>query len=132
MNSIWFKLYLYNLLGDGPCSLLIPRGSRLTRLPETFKYFDKFMIITWGHDPIISSHSNLLITLNDALSHGPLLVSCYSECEDGAQTINISFNDDTHPLFSHPLVKKLHEKLDLKHFIGYITLLNPFKNCFGS
>ena len=127
MNSVWFKLYLYDLIGDGPCSYLIPRGSRLTRLPETFKYFDKFQIITWGHDPIVSSHSNLLITLNEALSHGPILVSCYSEYEDSAKTINISFNDDTHPLFLHPLVQKLHEKLELKYFVGYITLLNPFK-----
>ena len=60
MNSVWFKLFLYELTGDGPVSLLLPKGYRLNSLPEKFLYFDKFMIITWGHDPIIVPHSNLL------------------------------------------------------------------------
>ena len=61
MNSVWFKLFLYELTGDGPfASLLLPKGHRLNALPEKFFYFDKFMIITWGHDPIIVPHSNLL------------------------------------------------------------------------
>ena len=66
--------------------------------------------------------------MNDALTHGPLLVECYSENEEGARTINIPFNDTTHPLFNHPSVQILHEKLSLKYFSGYITLLNPFNN----
>ena len=32
------------------------------------------MITTWGHDPGIVSVSNVLITLNDALSHSAVLV----------------------------------------------------------
>ena len=127
VNSVWFKLFIYELIGDGPFgSLLLPKGFRLTHLPEKFIHFDKFMVITWGHDPVIISHSNLLITLNDALTHGPILVECYGENEEGARTIHIPFNDSTHPLFEHPSVKLLHEKLSLQHFCGYITLLNPF------
>lgn len=56
-------------------------GHRLKNLPDRFMYYDKFMIVTWGHDPIISSHSNLLITLNDVSCHGPILVQCYAENE---------------------------------------------------
>lgn len=69
---------------------------------------------------------SLKVTLNDALTHGPLLVECYSESEEGTRTINIPFNDTTHPLFDHPSVKILHESLGLKHFSGYITLINPY------
>ncbi|CAF0803047.1 unnamed protein product [Brachionus calyciflorus] len=126
MNSSWFKLYLYQLIGDGPGSLLLPKGYRLTMLPKYFKSYEKFLIVTWGHDPIVASHSNLLIVLNDALTHGPILVQCYSDSEDGSQTIHIAFNDTTHPLYQHPSVQKLHEKLSLKNFAGYITMLNPY------
>ena len=42
MNSVWFKLFLYELTGDGPfSSLLLPKGYRLNSLPEKFIYFDK-------------------------------------------------------------------------------------------
>lgn len=128
MNSVWFKFYLYELTGNGPCSVLIPKGHLLSSLPKKFLNYDKFMITTWGHDPIFTYHSNLLITLNDAIVHGPILVECYGETEDGARTINVPFNDNTHPLFEHPTVKALHEKLSLEYFSGYITLLNPYNS----
>jgi hypothetical protein len=62
------------------------------------------------------------------LTHGPILVECYGESEEGARTINIAFNDSTHPLFNHPSVQIIHDKLNLKHFSGYITLLNPYNS----
>ena len=37
MNSIWFKLWLYHKLQCGPPSLLLTRGTRLTKLPKPFK-----------------------------------------------------------------------------------------------
>lgn len=145
VNSIWFKLYLYQLVQDGikfshcfisngfysltkligPVSLFLPKGYRLSHLPDSFKYYDKFMIITWGHDPIINSHYNLLLTLNEALSHGPILVQCYADSDDaGGCMIHVAFNDHSHPLFKHSSVQKVHEKLGLKHFVGYLTMLN--------
>ncbi|RNA28552.1 FAM91A1 [Brachionus plicatilis] len=125
MNSFWFKLYLYKLIGDGPVSLFLPKGYRLKNVPQMFKNFEKFLIYTWGHDSIVASYSNLLLVLNDLLLHGPILVQCYSEFDEGAQTLHIAFNDTTHPLFEHPSVKKLHQILGLKHFCGYITMINP-------
>ncbi len=131
MNSVWFRLFLYELIEDGPSSLFIPKGHRLTHLPGSFKYFDRFMVITWGHDPIISTHFNILITLNEALSHGPILVQCYStENDEGGHIVNMAFNDNSHPLFNHPSVVKLHDKLGLKHFIGYISLVNTENSSF--
>jgi hypothetical protein len=42
MNSVWFKLFIYDLLSQGPCSLLLPRGSR-------YPYFNSFRpkLIIW-------------------------------------------------------------------------------------
>ena len=34
INSVWFKMYLYKLIGDGPASLLLPHGHKLHTLPE--------------------------------------------------------------------------------------------------
>ena len=37
MNSIWFKLWLYQRLGDGPPSVLLAKGTRLRKLPPFLK-----------------------------------------------------------------------------------------------
>lgn len=37
VSSIWFKLYLYHITGQGPPSLLLSKGSRLRKLPEIFQ-----------------------------------------------------------------------------------------------
>jgi len=34
INSVWFKIYLYSLIGDGPASLLIPHGHKIQSLPD--------------------------------------------------------------------------------------------------
>lgn len=44
INSVWFKIYLYKLIGDGPASLLIPHGHKLHSLPEVY-LFSKALII---------------------------------------------------------------------------------------
>lgn len=36
--------------------------------------YDRLLVTTWGHDPAIISTSNILLTLNDALSHSAILV----------------------------------------------------------
>ena len=38
------------------------------------------MITTWGHDPGIVPVSNVLLALNDALSHSAVLVQVSSHC----------------------------------------------------
>lgn len=37
VSSIWFKLYLYSVTGQGPPSLLLSKGSRLRKLPDIFQ-----------------------------------------------------------------------------------------------
>ena len=37
VNSVWFKLFLYETTGSGPPSMLIVKGSRLRRLPKIFE-----------------------------------------------------------------------------------------------
>ena len=36
-NSVWFKLFMYKLTGNGPPSMLLVKGTRLQRLPSIFQ-----------------------------------------------------------------------------------------------
>ncbi|MGH0165290.1 UNVERIFIED_CONTAM: hypothetical protein FKN15_053883 [Acipenser sinensis] len=74
VSSIWFKLYLYHVSGQGPPSLLLSKGSRLRKLPDIFKDYDRLLITSWGHDPGVVPTSNVLAMLNDALTHSAVLI----------------------------------------------------------
>ncbi len=128
INSVWFKFYLYKIIGDGPASLIIPHGQKICSLPEAFYHYERFMITSWGHDSTIAANTNILATLNELTLHGPVLLESYGFDEKkGSCLHHISFNDSNHVLFNHPSVKILHEKLTLQYSIGYITLLNPIR-----
>lgn len=93
MNSIWFKLWLYHKLSSGPPSLLLAKGFRLRKLPVFLKVrfaklwdhvwvdyvfvsqgYSRLLVTTWGHDPTVVFISNILLTINDALTHSAVLV----------------------------------------------------------
>uniref|UniRef100_A0A1I8H1S7 Protein FAM91A1 n=1 Tax=Macrostomum lignano TaxID=282301 RepID=A0A1I8H1S7_9PLAT len=82
VNSIWFKLFLYCLTGCGPPSLLLAKGTRLSKLPKQLRRFHTFLVTAWGHDPSETPASNLLATVNDALTISAVLVQGYaSDCK---------------------------------------------------
>lgn len=37
VSSVWFKLYIYHVTGQGPPSLLLSKGTRLRKLPDIFQ-----------------------------------------------------------------------------------------------
>uniref|UniRef100_A0AAY4CKZ1 Protein FAM91A1 n=1 Tax=Denticeps clupeoides TaxID=299321 RepID=A0AAY4CKZ1_9TELE len=133
VSSIWFKLYLYHVTGQGPPSLLLSKGSRLRKLPEIFQAYDRLLITSWGHDPGVVPASNVLAMLNDALTHSAVLIQGHGVHGHG-ETVHIPFPFDEEDLkgdFSysnmcvHKALKTLREKVDLEHQCGYITMLNP-------
>ena len=40
--------------------------------------YDRLLVTTWGHDPAVILTSNILLTLNDALSHSAVLIQVSS------------------------------------------------------
>ena len=54
--------------------MLLVKGTRLQKLPAIFQDYEKLLITTWGHDPGVIAASNILVTLNDALTHSAVLV----------------------------------------------------------
>ncbi|XP_020487304.1 protein FAM91A1 isoform X1 [Labrus bergylta] len=132
VSSIWFKLYLYQVTGQGPPSLLLSKGSRLRKLPDIFQLYDRLLITSWGHDPGVVPTSNVLTMLNDALTHSAVLIQGHGMHGHG-ETVHIPFPFDEEDLkgefsysnmCSHKSLQKLKEQVDLKHQCGYITMLN--------
>ncbi|XP_072303558.1 protein FAM91A1 isoform X2 [Eucyclogobius newberryi] len=132
VSSIWFKLYLYHVTGQGPPSLLLSKGSRLRKLPDIFQVYDRLLITSWGHDPGVVPTSNVLTMLNDALTHSAVLIQGHGMHGHG-ETVHIPFPFDEEDLkgeFSysnmcvHKALQKLKDFVDLEHQCGYITMLN--------
>uniref|UniRef100_UPI0037E8283A protein FAM91A1 isoform X2 n=1 Tax=Semicossyphus pulcher TaxID=241346 RepID=UPI0037E8283A len=132
VSSIWFKLYLYQVTGQGPPSLLLSKGSRLRKLPDIFQAYDRLLITSWGHDPGVVPTSNVLTMLNDALTHSAVLIQGHGMHGHG-ETVHIPFPFDEEDLkadFSysnmctHKSLQMLKEQVDLEHQCGYITMLN--------
>ncbi|XP_063404273.1 protein FAM91A1-like [Mytilus trossulus] len=133
-NSVWFKLFMYKLTGNGPPSMLLVKGTRLQRLPSIFQEYEKLLVTTWGHDPGVIAASNILVTLNDALTHSAVLVQAHGWQSKG-KVVNISFpfkkEDGAFSkdiIQNHPAVQCLCEKIDLQHSCGYVSLLNTGLN----
>lgn len=129
-NSVWFKLFIYHLTGNGPLSMLLVKGTRLQKLPKEFQDYDRLLVTTWGHDPGVIGASNILVTLNDALTHSAVLVQAHGWQSKG-KVVNISFPFKTEEgafskecVQNHPAVQSLCTYIDLQHTCGYVSLLN--------
>ncbi|KAH3848619.1 protein FAM91A1-like [Dreissena polymorpha] len=130
VNSVWFKLYIYSLTKSGPPSLLLVKGTKLRRLPKIFLEYDRLLVTTWGHDPSVISTSNILLTLNDALSHSAVFVQAHGWKSDG-RIVHVPFplDSNTGPFIkghyqNHCAIEALQSHIDLNHQCGFITLLN--------
>ncbi|KAF0024822.1 hypothetical protein F2P81_023624 [Scophthalmus maximus] len=119
VSSIWFKLYLYHVTGQGPPSLLLSKGSRLRKLPDIFQGYDRLLITSWGHDPGVVPTSNVLTMLNDALTHSAVLIQY---CRFSSSRCRAEFSYAN--MCVHKALQKLKEHVDLEHQCGYITMLN--------
>eukprot|EP00111_Clytia_hemisphaerica_P023891 TCONS_00070365-protein len=129
VNSVWFKLFLYSKVKKGPPSLLLVKGTRLSRLPKIFKKYDRLLITTWGHDPAVVATSNVLFSLNDALTHSPVLVQAHGYfCEGETQTISFPFDDKyltkDSDLEYTETIQNINQQFDLSCSCGYVTLIN--------
>jgi len=123
--SSWFKLYLYSLCGEGPPSLLLPKGCKVRCLPHPLATSSTLLVTTWGHEATEVPTLGALSMLQDALLHSPVLLQLFSAGDVKAQTKHIAF-----PLqgkqgngFNGVLVQ-LGKMVDLTHTCGYVTLVN--------
>ncbi|KAJ7374980.1 hypothetical protein OS493_001707 [Desmophyllum pertusum] len=132
VNSVWFKLFIYDQVKSGPPSLLLVKGTRLRWLPKIFEDYERLMITTWGHDPGIVPVSNVLLALNDALSHSAVLVQAHGVHTEGDVVYvpfpldckyGEPFSEDN--MEAHSAIQQLSKCLDLEHTCGFISMLKP-------
>lgn len=145
VNSVWLKMWMYQLTGCGPVSFLLAKGTRLLHLPPELYAYDRLMITTWGHESTIVNTSNVLMALNEALTHSAVLLQTYSKRNE-AEIVYLTFpfdkntssstvdsnrcEDEPEPevkklsLVDHPALAKLSECMDLEHSCGYLTFIN--------
>jgi hypothetical protein len=127
INTIWFKLWLYKNVKSGPATLLLSKGTRLRKIPEVLNGYHQVMMTPWGHDSTLIQGSNILLTLNDAMTHSAVLVQGYGWRREG-KTVHIPFplcreGKSPDDLVNHPSLRRLEERTNLNHSCGYVTLL---------
>ena len=126
-SSPWFKLFLYQLTGLGPPTLLLTKGVRLRRLPAIFNQFDRILITPWGHDSGLVSSFNSLVMLNEALTHSALMIQGYgSNREHDKMHVAFPFveDDEMDHWKNHSVVQRVCKALDLQNSCGFITMIN--------
>jgi hypothetical protein len=138
VGSPWFRLWLYELVGSGLPSVYIPMGTRVRRLPPLLWTSPKVVLSTGSHEPLILPTGNALLTLNETLLNGAVLIQGYPDSIiDDAEVVNVPFsfkddfdekNDsalgkDERAFVNHPSVKKLRKLLSLDLLCGYIVLV---------
>lgn len=89
INSLWFRIFLYHMTGFGPPSLLLLQGYRLQKLPDCFAKYDTLLINHWSREPTcLTRNQNALNSINDALTHSPILIQAYPVLPNGGNLIN--------------------------------------------
>jgi len=123
--SSWFKLYLYSLCGQGPPSLLVPKGWKVRCLPRPLASSSTLLITTWGHEATEVPTIGALSMLQDALHHSPVLLQLFSSGDQKAKTKHIAFpiNEEEGSEYD-TVLKHLSKKVDLTHTCGYVTLVS--------
>ncbi|EHB02002.1 Protein FAM91A1 [Heterocephalus glaber] len=94
VSSVWFKLYIYHITGQGPPSLLLSKGTRLRKLPDIFQGHGLYGIGETVHVPFP-----------------------FDETELQGEFSRVSMG-------VHKALQTLRDKVDLQHFCGYVTMLN--------
>ena len=147
VNSVWLKMWMYHITGCGPVSFLLAKGTRLLHLPPELYPYDRLMITTWGHESTIVNTSNVLMALNEALSHSAVLLQAYSKRNE-AEIVYVTFPFDKSDvnnsenvegdniegeenkkldLVDHPALVKLSSCVDFDHSCGYVTFISSSK-----
>uniref|UniRef100_A0AC34R9X7 Protein FAM91A1 n=1 Tax=Panagrolaimus sp. JU765 TaxID=591449 RepID=A0AC34R9X7_9BILA len=128
MASPWFRLWLYQLVGDGIPSIYFPMGVRVRTLPKILWESPKLLLTSGSHEPLILPTANALLTLNESLLNAAILVQGYSEVVEDSEIVNVPFpfkpdEEDEASFVHHPVVQKLSKELNLDVLFGYIVLI---------
>ncbi|KAF8567607.1 hypothetical protein P879_01533 [Paragonimus westermani] len=145
-NSPWFRLFVTFSAGEAlPTSgdtttdanalpaLLLVRGAQLTHLPNCFADCSRFLVTSWGHDPLVVHSNYLLASLYDMLLSSPVLIQACDVYLDGPdlyqRLIPLPLSERLLNLLGQSalpsFLSQLSKRLDLSCLCGFITVLAP-------
>uniref|UniRef100_F6ZTE7 Protein FAM91A1 n=1 Tax=Ciona intestinalis TaxID=7719 RepID=F6ZTE7_CIOIN len=127
--SVWMKLYIYEVVGSGPVSVLFPIQSQLSSLPDVFNDYDELLVTSFTHEPVVARSSNVMFMIHEILHNSPVLVQGYSRKNCRPRKVYVPFHLASDPhgtgdAGGSSILARLSDKLSLQHTCGYVTLLN--------
>ncbi|CAI5438115.1 unnamed protein product [Caenorhabditis angaria] len=131
--SPWFRLAIYSACSNGPSSIYLPHGTRLSSIPTILQNSNsnRFLVTSPKHDSQVVCAQNALFALNDLLLSSPVFVQSYPDSNVEPELVYIPFpfeDEGEEDSFSnHPAIQKLLKLIGLQSLAGYIVLLNNKK-----
>ncbi len=139
MSSPWFRFFIANCaaVGHSPSesfsmpALLLCRGSRVTRLPGPLTSFSRFLVTSWGHEPVLMDTYTLFNSINDLTMNAPVLIQAYDDREWSTPLhqhfVPLPLSKDflTTNATRLPWLGSLAKAVDLSAVFGYLSVLLP-------
>ncbi|KAL5111716.1 Protein FAM91A1 [Taenia crassiceps] len=130
--SPWFRLFVACTAGNGGMpSLLLCRGTHVTKLPPPLSCFSKFLVTSWGHDPVLMDIYGLFYSINDLTVNFPVLIQAYDDRDSNPPLhqhfLPMPISSDFLEKVKHKLVwlRRLSKNIDVTSLVGYLSLLLP-------
>nr|CDS15069.1 protein FAM91A1 [Echinococcus granulosus] len=130
--SPWFRLFISYTAGSGGTpSLLLCRGTHVTKLPPPLSCFSKFLVTSWGHDPVLMDIYALFYSINDLTANFPVLIQAYDDRDNDLPLhqhfLPLPISSDFLERMSHKLVwlERISKSIDITTLVGYLSLLFP-------
>ena len=130
--SPWFRLFICQAAGDGCLpSLLLCRGARVNRLPPPLARFSRFLVVSWGHDPVLMDIYTLFYSINDLTISFPVFIQAYDDRRGDSPLhqhflpLPLSSDFLTRVGPKLPWMERLSKALNLSSLAGYLSVLLP-------
>eukprot|EP00736_Rhodelphis_marinus_P011660 Rmarinus@m.16343 len=138
-DSPWGQLFLYHDVGCGPVTLVIPRGTRLRRIPPMLRGASAIRVFSWEEgngsggnfggagEPLVVPPSGLLKTTNEILPYSPAVLQV---CPGNAPTTDVplpgtnlqGFEEDVAKA-ARTICQSLEHSWGLGYAIGFLRLV---------
>eukprot|EP01137_Pigoraptor_chileana_P010755 Opistho-2@60752 len=138
-NSFWMRLWLYATASSGPQTALFVMGTRLRALPTFLRGRDRLVMSTWGQEGVAIGGATALLSINEALVHGPVMVQV-AQMASGM----VVGEDDERKFVPLPLdaeddvgadcggLRAIAASIDLYSICGFITLARDVQSPPGT
>ncbi|VDM20176.1 unnamed protein product [Hydatigera taeniaeformis] len=132
INSPWFRFFVTRTVDIGGMpSLLLCRGAHVTKLPLSLSRFSRFLVTSWGHEPVLMDIYGLFYSVNDLTLNFPVLIQAYDDRDNSSPLhqhfLPMPISPDFLKRINNKLdwLERLSKSVDITSFIGYLSLLLP-------